>query len=317
MTQRPTLTRRALLGAGIAALTMGTAAACGGTSTDPLANSSTSAAESRPSPTGQPLVIGSANFTESEVLAEIYAAALAKASIAASTQTRIGTREVYLQALKDKSISIVPEYTGNLLQYLDQENPATQPADIVKALPDAVGPELAVLNASTAADQDVYVVTKKTSDAKGITSLADLKKISSSSVLGGPSELKDRAYGPPGLKQIYGATFKQFKAYDALAVKVKDLKDDKIQVASFFSTDAALIDNPFVVLTDPENMILPQQVIPLVRAEVATNKAATDTLNKVQQALTTEALAKLNRQVDVEHTAAKVVAQAWVDASLG
>lgn len=306
-----TLTRRSVLLGSLALL-----AGCG-VANDPLAGSSSQpATQAKASSTHAEVIVGSAAFTESEVLAEIYAAALVKAGIPAKTATRIGSREVYLQALKDGSIAVVPEYTGNLLQYVAQDNPATTPDEIVKALPDAVGPDLAVLDASQAADQDCYVVTKALSDEKGIKSLTDLKKISATSTLGGPSELQDRPYGPPGLEQIYGATFKAFKAYDALAVKVKDLSDDKIQVASFFSTDAALIDNPYVVLTDPEQMILPQQVIPLVRADLAKDEAVATALNAVQGKLTTEALAGLNRQVDVDHQSAATVAKTWVDQTL-
>jgi ABC-type amino acid transport substrate-binding protein len=125
----------------------------------------------------------------------------------------------------------------------------------------------------------VYVVTKQTSQEKGITSLDDLKKISSTSVLGGPAELQDRAYGPPGLEKIYGAKFQQFKPYASPAVKVKDLNDNKIQVASFFTTEAAIPDNGYVKLADPQSMILPQNVVPLVRADVASDTAAVDAIN--------------------------------------
>ena len=100
--------------------------------------------------------------------------------------------------------------------------------------------------ASPAADQDVYVVTKQYSEQNQLTSLADLKKISANAVLGGPSELEKRAYGPPGLEKIYGAKFKEFKPYDSPAVKVKDLNDNKIQVATFFTTESVIPDNGYV-----------------------------------------------------------------------
>ena len=187
----------------------------------------------------------------------------------ASTKPGIGSREVYIKALQDNSISVVPEYTGNLLLYFDPQATATTEAEIAAALPKAVGSDLKILEPSQAQDQDVYVVTKQTSEEKGITSLEDLKKISSTSILGGPAELQDRAYGPPGLEKIYGATFKQFKPYASPAVKVKDLNDNKIQVASFFTTEAAIPDNGYVKLEDPQSMILPQNVVPLVRADVA------------------------------------------------
>ena len=162
---------------------------------------------------GGKVVVGSADFTESQILGELYAQAMKAKGVDASTKPGIGSREVYIKALQDNSISVVPEYTGNLLLYFDPQATATTEAEIAAALPTAVGSDLKILEPSQAQDQDVYVVTKQTSEEKGITSLEDLKKISSTSILGGPAELQDRAYGPPGLEKIYGATFKQFKPY--------------------------------------------------------------------------------------------------------
>ena len=230
----------------------------------------------------------------------------------ASTKPGIGSREVYIKALQDNSISVVPEYTGNLLLYFDPQATATTEAEIAAALPTAVGSDLKILEPSQAQDQDVYVVTKQTSEEKGITSLEDLKKISSTSILGGPAELQDRAYGPPGLEKIYGATFKQFKPYASPAVKVKDLNDNKIQVASFFTTEAAIPDNGYVMLEDPQSMILPQNVVPLVRADVASNTAAVDAINAVQKALTTEELTALNKSVDADNQDPDQVAAEWL-----
>ena len=234
--------RRALVVAGVGAAALALAACGGGGGADPLADSSGSPSAAG----GGKVIVGSADFTESQILGELYAQAMAAKGVDASTKPGIGSREVYIKALQDNSISVVPEYTGNLLLYFDPQSTATTEAEIAAALPKAVGSDLKILEPSQAQDQDVYVVTKQTSEEKGITSLDDLKKISSTSILGGPAELQDRAYGPPGLEKIYGATFKQFKPYAAPAVKVKDLNDNKIQVASFFTTEAAIPDNGYV-----------------------------------------------------------------------
>lgn len=297
--------RTALAAAGVGAAVFALAA-CGGGS-DPLADSSAS-----PAAAGGKVVVGSANFTESQVLGELYAQAMTAKGVEVETKPGIGSREVYVKALKDNSISMVPEYTGNLLLYLDPQATATTEDEIMQALPDAAGADLKLGEASPAQDQDVYVVTKQTSEQSGVTSLEDLKKIASSSVLGGPSELQDRAYGPPGLEKIYGATFKQFKPYDSPAVKVKDLNDNKIQVATFFTTDAAIPDNGYVMLEDPQSMILPQNVIPLMRADAASNTTAVDAVNAVSKALTTEELTALNKKVDVDHEDASQVAGEWL-----
>ena len=301
--------RRAVVVAGIGAAALALAA-CGGGGADPLAESSGSPSAAG----GGKVVVGSADFTESQILGELYAQAMKAKGVDASTKPGIGSREVYIKALQDNSISVVPEYTGNLLLYFDPQATATTEAEIAAALPTAIGSDLKILEPSKAQDQDVYVVTKQTSEEQGITSLEDLKKISSTSILGGPAELQDRAYGPPGLEKIYGATFKQFKPYASPAVKVKDLNDNKIQVASFFTTEAAIPDNGYVMLEDPQSMILPQNVVPLVRADVASNTAAVDAVNAVQQALTTEELTALNKSVDADNQDPNQVAAEWLKA---
>lgn len=292
--------------AAIAALAL-TACGAGG---DPLSTEP----EPGASQPGAEIVVGSADFTESKVLAELYAQALVAKGVQASTKLGIGARELYILGLEDGSISLVPEYTGNLLLYFDKNTTASTPEEIEAALPAAAGEDLALLKSSAAADQDVYVTTKAFSDENGVTSLEDLLELAPDLILGGPSELAERSYGPPGLEQLYGVKFKDFKPYPAPAVKVKDLNDGKIQVATFFTTDSAIADNGYVQLGDPQQMILPQNVIPLATAEVAQNETAKTAIDAVQDALTTEELTALNKQVDTDHLNPDQVAGDWLKA---
>ena len=295
-------------GLGIAALLL---TACGG-GTDPLAESSAEPSEAASSPTGGEILVGSADFTESKILAEIYSQALQAKGVQSSTKLGIGSREIYIKALQDQSISVVPEYTGNLLINFDANATATTAEEVEEALPEALPSGLKVLNSSPAIDQDVYVVTKEYSEKNGITSLEDLKKIASGATLGGPPELEKRAYGPPGLEKIYGAKFKAFKPYAKYPPKISDLDSNKIQVATFFTTDAVLSEKGYVQLEDPQSMILPQNVIPLVREDVASNSTATSALNAVQAALTTEDLMALDKKVDSERQDPDQVAGEWL-----
>ncbi len=206
----------------------------------------------------------------------------------------------------------MPEYTGNLLLNFDAETSATTAAEVEAALADALPDDLKALKSSSAVDQDVYVVTKEFSQANGVASLADLAKVADKVTLGGPSELESRTYGPPGLEKLYGAKVKQFKPYDSPAVKTSDLKRGTIQLATYFTTDSAIADNGFVSLADPKSMILPQNVVPLVRAEVAGDATVTATLEAVQGVLTTEDLIALNKKVDVERGDPDQVAGEWL-----
>jgi osmoprotectant transport system substrate-binding protein len=298
------------VGLGIAALLL---SACGGNS-NPLgeASSSQPAQSGSASAAGGPVVVGSADFTESKILAEIYSQAMKAKGVDSSTKLGIGSREIYIKALQDGSISAVPEYTGNLLLNFDGNATATTAEEVEKSLPAVLPPGLKLLKSSPAVDQDVYVVTKDFSAKNGITSLEDLKKIASTSTLGGPPELEKRAYGPPGLEKIYGAKFKAFRPYAKYPPKISDLDANKIQVATFFTTDAVISEKGYVELKDPQSMILPQNVIPLVRSDVADNANAVAALDAVQAALTTDDLVQLDKKVDSEHQDAAQVAGEWL-----
>jgi osmoprotectant transport system substrate-binding protein len=304
--------KRSFIGISVAVAAL-VLAACGGTS-DPLGEASAPQA-SEPQATGAaaaPIVVGSADFTESRILAEIYSQALEAKGVESSTKLGIGSREIYIKAIQDQSISAVPEYTGNLLAYFDANATATTAEEVEQALPTVLPSDLKILKPSAAVDQDVYVVTKEFSAQHGITSLEDLKKIASTSTLGGPPELEERSYGPPGLEKIYGAKFKAFVPYPKYPPKISDLDNNKIQVATFFTTDAVLAEKGYVQLKDPQSMILPQNVVPLVRSDVASNTTAVAALEAVQAALTTEELMELDRKVDSDRQDPAQVAGEWL-----
>jgi osmoprotectant transport system substrate-binding protein len=300
--------KQSLVGVGLALALL--LAACGGTN-NPLGEASPPQ-PSESAAASAPVVVGSADFTESKILAEIYSQALKAKGVESSTKLGIGSREIYIKALQDQSISAVPEYTGNLLLYFNPNATATTATEVEKALPDVLPSDLKLLSSSDAVDQDVYVVTKEFSAQHGINSLEDLKKIASTSTLGGPPELGERAYGPPGLEKIYGAKFKAFVPYPKYPPKISDLDNNKIQVATFFTTDAILAEKGYLLLEDPQSMILPQNVIPLVRSDVADNPTAVAALDAVQAALSTSDLMQLNKRVDSERQDPAQVAGEWL-----
>jgi glycine betaine/choline ABC-type transport system substrate-binding protein len=127
---------------------------------------------------GVSITVGSANFPENVVLADIYADALQAAGAKVSKKLNIGSREKYIPGLQDGSIDLIPEYSGVLLQYFDKTATATSSADVYAALQKAVPAKLTVLDQSQAQDADAIVVTKKTADQYGLTSIADLAKTS-------------------------------------------------------------------------------------------------------------------------------------------
>ncbi|HET7415547.1 MAG TPA: ABC transporter substrate-binding protein [Arthrobacter sp.] len=286
--------------------------ACGA-SGDPLSSQESSG--SGGSGSNEPLVVGSAAFPESEIIAEIYAGALEAAGIEAKTQPAIGSREIYVGAVRDGSVDLVPEYSGNLLLFFNPDATASSAEEIMDALPEALPEGLAVLEPSEAQNKDAMVITQATSEKYDLTSLADIGKVCDELVLGAPPEFAERAYGLKGLKEKYGCEFKSFEPLNdgGGAVTVQALIENDIQVADIFTTTPAIEDHGLVVLEDPKNNFIAQQVLPLISTE-RVGQQAREVLNSVSAELTTEDLISLNRQVSGEQKlSAEKAAQGWLE----
>jgi osmoprotectant transport system substrate-binding protein len=147
------------------------------------------------------IVVGAADFSESQVLAEIYAQALAAKGITATTRPNIGSREVYLKACRGGSVDIVPEYTGSLLSYLKKDATAKGSDEVYAALKGPLPSGLTVLAKSAAEDKNSIVVTKDTAAKWSLTSIADLVAHQGEIVVAAPPEFQSRQQGLPGLKR--------------------------------------------------------------------------------------------------------------------
>lgn len=303
-----TLTRRTALVGALAAATLALTA-CGGS--DALAPAATSSG-SAPSDT---IVIGSANFPENVLLAQMYASALEAKGVKVTTKLNIGSRETYIPALQDGSIDLLPEYNGALLAYLSKTPKATDSQGVYDELKAVLPKGLALLEQSPAEDKDTLTVSKDTAARLSLSSIADLKGKSQDLVIGAGPEFKSRRVGLLGLKEVYGLEFKQFKPLDVGGpLTVGALKDGNIDIANIFSTDSSIVTNEFVSLQDPENLFAAQNIVPVVTASKVT-PAVSDTLNALSAKLTTEALTAELKKVQVDKQDPATVAKAWVEAN--
>lgn len=283
--------------------------ACGGSS-NPLS----SAPATGGATSGSALVVGSADFPESQIVAEIYAGALNAAGVTASTKPNIGSREVYFKAVQDGSVDVVPDYSGNLLLHVNKDATEVSAEDIAKALPGKLPEGLAVLDAAKAEDKDAMVVTKATAEKHQLKSIEDMAKVCSEFVVGAPATFAERAYGLPGLQKNYNCVPKKLEPFSdgGGAVTLKALLSDQVQVADIYTTTPSIADNDLVVLADPKNNFIAQQVLPLYNKAKMTDKAK-ETLNSVSKILTTEDLINLNRAVSgSQKQNPKDAAAAWL-----
>lgn len=279
----------------VALLATLTLTACGGGS-DPLDNSGSDGASGGSSDT---ITVGSADFPESQVVAELYAGVLKDAGLSVETKPGIGAREAYVGAVKDGSVDVVPDYSGNLLLFADPKATQSSAQEIVDALPDALSNEgLSVLDASAAEDKDAMVVTQETADKYSLKSIEDMAEVCGEFKLAAPPEFQERAYGVDGLKSKYNCSFKSFDPINdgGGSLTIQALTKGDVQVADIFTTTPAIEDEKLVVLDDPKNNFIAQQVLPLTAPDRLPEKAQ-EALNEFSGKLTTQDLIDLNRKV--------------------
>ena len=249
--KRTMITMAAVAASALALAACGSAESVGG-------NASTGSSENG----STTLVVGSQDYYSNEIIAEAYAQALEGAGFTVDRQLRIGQREVYMPELEAGSIDVFPEYTGNLLQYLDADATARSTDEVYSALQTALPSGLRALEQAPATDQDSYVVTADFAQAHSLTSIGDLAN-AGALTLGGNSELRTRPYGPTGLSDLYGVTVNFTPIEDSGGpLTVKALKDGDIQLANIYSSDPVLADGTLTVLTDPKGLFLASHVVP-------------------------------------------------------
>ena len=304
---------------GLAVLTGLGLAACGSSSGSGSGSSSSSSNPLAPSAAKGTVVVGSANFPENELLAEIYVLGLQAKHVKVTPKFNIGAREVYYPQIEKGAISIIPEYNGALLATsVDTNSTAATTAQVDAALTAKLPSSLQILTPSSAQDKDSVTVTQATAKKDHLKSIADLKPFAKDMVIGGPSEFKTRTDGLVGLKKNYGLTFKGFDPLDESGpLTLAALKDGKVQAADVFTTTPQIVTDKLVALADPKFNFAAQNVIPLVYKKAAT-PTITSTLNAISQKLTTNALLQMDKAVILDHANYSTVASAWLkSAGLG
>jgi len=300
----PTRTRLAAVAAVVAVLLP--LSACGGDPTSTTASSGDSST----------ITVGSANFPENELLAEMYAQALEAQDVKVTRKFNIGARELYLKALEDGSIDLLPEYNGALLAALSPKGEVPQsvstPDEVYDALQKVLPKGTQTLPQSAAEDKDTLTVTEETASKYDLKTIEDLKPVAGQMSLAAGPEFDKRYQGIVGLEKVYGVTFKEFKALDAGGPLTKAaLEKGDVEVANIFSTDSAIETENLVVLEDTKNLFLAQNILPLITKDKV-NGTVEDALNKVSEALTTEDLTEYLAKVQVDKQDPATVAKEYL-----
>ncbi|HTJ75346.1 MAG TPA: ABC transporter substrate-binding protein [Acidimicrobiales bacterium] len=265
------------------------------------------------------VVIGSAPFSESVIVANMYAGALQADGYQVTVRKGLGQREIYLPALqkggKDNGIDLVPEYVGTLLEFVNKnagEASGDLDATVTKLRARLEPMGLTALTPSPAADQNAFAVTKATADKYKLKKLSDLAPIAGQLTLGAGPECPARPFCQPGLEKTYGLKFKSFKVLDSGGpLTLGALASGDIDVGLVFSSDGGVAARNLVVLDDDKKLQTVDNIVPAIRNDVLDDTIRKD-LNKVSAALTTDDLIQLNKRADVDKADPEMLAREWL-----
>ncbi|MFD5450427.1 ABC transporter substrate-binding protein [Streptomyces sp. NPDC003470] len=261
------------------------------------------------------VVVGSNNFAESTLLADIYGEALKAKGLKVTYKHNIGSRETTYGLMKNGSVTVLPEYNGSLLAYLDSKAEQKSADAVNAAVKTRLDKSLTLLESSPAEDKDSVAVNAGTAEKYGLTAdstLADLKDAAPGLAIGGSPEFQTRQQGLKGLESVYGLKFKSFKALDAGGPLTQSaLTKNTVQAADIFTTDPTIVKEKFVVLKDPQNLFGFANVTPLVNKEGLPQEGVA-ALNAVSAKLDTKTLLDLDAQVQLDKKDPLDVATEWL-----
>ena len=268
------------------------------------------------------LVVGSAGFSESQIMAEMYALLLEKAGYDTQIKT-VANRELYEPALEKGEIDVVPEYAATVAEFLNRKKngpdaplvASADPAATVEALSTlAEGYGLAVLEPSEANSSNAYAVTKEYAEANGLKTLSDLGAKGQPVVLAATEECPDRPFCAQGLEKTYGIKISKILPLGFGSPQTKDaVKKGDAQLGLVGTTDATLESFGLVALEDDKKLQLADNVVPMVNKSEAGSPEVAEALNALASELTTEDLATLNAKVDQERQKPADVAREYLE----
>lgn len=261
----------------------------------------------------QALRVGSKNFTEQFVLAEIYAQALEAAGIKTEKKLNLGGTLIAHKALEEKQIDFYAEYTGTMLLAVLKQEPMTDAKAVYDKVKEAYAKMgLVVLNQSNLNNGYVMVVRPETAQKYKLETLSDLTKVAKDLKIGAGPEFRDRKDGLPGLKAKYDMVFGE-DLQMAIGLRYQALKNDQIQVVNGYSTDGMISTLKLKRLRDDKSLWPPYFVVPVIRREaLEANPKIGEVLNRVSALLDETTMAQMNYLVDGEKQEPKDVAREFL-----
>jgi len=287
---------------------------CGGSDDD----SATAPADVATTPKREPIRIGTKNFTEQKILGELYRQALEAKGYDVELKSDIGSSEIVHRVLRRGALDMYPEYIGVLLSEVAEktERPPSDAAAYDAAQAFERGNGFTLLDQTPFADQNALAVKPQFARRHNLRTIADLRKLKGTVKIAALAEFATRFEGLAGLEKLY--KLRRLDVVEAEGSERYTLLDDgDVDVASVFTSEGQLAGDDLHVLEDPKRLFASGHVAPVVNAKVleAHGDGLPDAIDAVSRKLTTNAMRKMNGDVDLRKRQPAAVADEFLRAS--
>lgn len=268
---------------------------------------------------GDTITVGSNDFPESRILAQIYGVALEDAGLPVEVRENIGNRENTFPAVQDGELDLVPEFTGNAYLFVagEEDTELRDEQEVYDALVEEIAADdLVAGEYSDAQDVDGLAVTQETAEEHDLETISDIADFPGTFRFGGGPECETRISCFVGYQEVYGLDNMEFVSLDSGGpITVEALNSGEVDGANLFTTQAVVVANDFVLLEDDQQLQLPQNIVPVLRQAVVDEhgEEVLSVLDEIHATLTTEALTELNAEVEIEQREPREVAQEWLE----
>jgi osmoprotectant transport system substrate-binding protein len=260
--------------------------------------------------------VGSKDFTENEIVAEIYALALEDAGYKVDRTFDIASSIIHTSIVSDE-IDLYPEYTGTGLISILQHDALTDPDEVYNVVKEEYEEQfqLTWLDYAAANDGQGIFVSRELSDEYGITTISDLQAHAEVVRFASQGEFDERADGIPALEAVYGPfNWASSTVYDN-GLKYQVVESGQADASPAYTTEGNLAQtDKFVLLEDDKNVWPPYNLAPVVRDEILeAYPDIADILNEISAALDTATITQLNAKVDVDKEEYEDVAEEFYE----
>lgn len=264
--------------------------------------------------------IGSQEFWENAVVAEMYAQGLEADGYTVERHLELGGRPVTLTALEANEINLLPEYLGGLGgDGLGLEALSTDPQTAWDNMQEALGGKgWVVFDFSPGTDVDGFAVRQETADELSLEKMSDLAAVADQLVFGIAEECMENPTCAPGLKEVYGIDLTQLEV-EVLEACTPDiataLNDSAVDVAQVCTTQPEIGSLNLVLLDDDKHLQPAQNLLPLARQDLVDAVGAdfAETLNAITAKLTTAVLIELGVKITINHEEIADVARQFLE----